>query len=196
VARFAYPCPDCRTTSNLHDADCGHDGTPRADIERAYTDVVSVLSARPCARESLPEAVPGEWGELHAAALERLLAERRVTEDDGDLRLLTADEYTELVREPTHEPLRTIYEHGSVPGCHDNSVFSLVAYYEMVGLSWPETREQVVRWLRESGSWARGGWEEGSPEEIVDAKKHVYDRGYGWKQAAEEAKAVIDRRLG
>lgn len=194
MARFAYPCPDCRTTSNLHDADCEHDGTSRASIERAYVDVLSVLSAQPCPREALPEAVPGEWSGLHGDALERLVAERRVVDEEGPLRLLTAEEYTDLVREPTHEPLKTIYEHGSVPGAHDHSVFSLVAYYEMVGLSWPETREQVVAWLRESGSWARGGWEESSPEEVVDDKKHVYDRGYGWKQAAEEARAVIDRR--
>ncbi|TSD14782.1 hypothetical protein DP107_07380 [Haloglomus irregulare] len=194
MARFAYPCPDCRTTSNLHDADCEHDGTTRAVVERAYMDVLSALSRRPVEREDLPDAVPGEWSGLHADALGRLVAERRVVDDDGPLRLLTAAEYTELVREPTHEPLKTIYEAGSVPGAHDHSVFALVAYYEMVGLSWGETREQVVGWLRESGSWARGGWEESSPEEVVDDKQHVYERGYGWKQAAEEAKAVIDRR--
>jgi hypothetical protein len=70
----------------------------------------------------------------------------------------------------------------------------MIAYYEMVGLTWPETRENVVDWLRESGTWDRGGFEESSPEELVTKKRHVYEQGYGWKQAAREAKAVIERR--
>jgi len=73
-------------------------------------------------------------------------------------------------------------------------VFALIAWYEMVGLSWEETRERVVRWLRESGTWDRGGFEEATPEELVDAKRHVYEQGYGWKEKARAAKAVIDRR--
>jgi len=80
-----------------------------------------------------------------------------------------------------------------VPGCHDHAVFAMVAWYEMVDLSWQETKENVVTWLRESGTWDRGGFEESSPEALVESKRHVYDAGYGWKQAGQEAKAVIDR---
>lgn len=130
--------------------------------------------------------------------------DRRVTspeeevEEDADediCRLLPPDEYRELVSQPTFEPLQTIYEHGSVPGAHDHSVFAMVAFYEMVGLSWEETREHVVQWLHDTGTWDRGGFEESTPEELVESKRHVYENGYGWRQAASEAKAVIDRRM-
>jgi len=62
----------------------------------------------------------------------------------------------------------------------------------MVGLDWPETRENVIDWLHESGTWARGGFEESSPEELVDTKQHVHEEGYGWKEKAVAAKRVID----
>jgi hypothetical protein len=194
VPRFRYPCPDCRTTSNVHDASCEYEGHRRAEVEAAYVDVLSHLSRRPF-RESALRDRTEEWTPLHRAALGRLTRERRVEERDGLLHLLTVEEYKDRVSRPTADPLKTIYEKGSVPGAHDNSVFALVAFYEMVGLSWEETREQVVEWLYDSGTWARGGFEESSPEELVDAKKHVYDQGYGWKEKAQAAKAVIDRSL-
>jgi len=155
-------------------------------------DVLSALSTRPY-REGSPSNDIEDWSPLHAAVLRRLKGDRRVEERDGLLHLLTVEEYKEKVSRPTSDPLKTIYERGSVPGAHDNSVFALVAFYEMVGLSWQETREQVVEWMYESGTWARGGFEESSPEELVDAKKHVYEQGYGWKEKARAAKAVIDR---
>ena len=92
--------------------------------------------------------------------------------------------------------MRTLYRRGSVPGCHDNAVFAMIAWYEMVGLSWAETRENVVEWLHDSGAWARGGFEESTPGELVDAKRHVYESGYGWKEKAEAAKRVIERHRG
>ena len=95
----------------------------------------------------------------------------------------------------TFEPVETVYGKGGVPGAHDNAVFAMIAFYEMVGLSWEEARENTIEWLEESGTWTRGGFEESSPEELVDSKRHVYEQGYGWKQAATEAKAVIDRRV-
>jgi hypothetical protein len=193
VPRFQYPCPDCRTTSNLHDADCEFEGRRRPAVEGAYVDVLSRLSVRPTSEETLRENV--EWTPLHRAALGRLRRERRVEEEDGLLHLLTVEEYKDRVSRPTAEPLKTVYDKGSVPGAHDNSVFALVAFYEMVGLSWAETREQVVEWLLDSGTWARGGFEESSPEELVEAKRHVYDQGYGWKEKAQAAKAVIDRSV-
>ena len=71
----------------------------------------------------------------------------------------------------------------------------MVAFYEMVGLSWEETKKNMVEWLHESVTWDRGGFEESSPAELVESKRHVHEEGYGWKQAATEAKAVIDRRM-
>ncbi|MGM0604569.1 MAG: DUF7474 family protein [Halobacteriota archaeon] len=196
MPRFQYPCPGCRTTNSLHDADCTFEGTPWPTVEKAYTDTIAVLTTGEITEADLRSAVHGEWSDLHTAALETLKRDRRVDQDDdGTLRLLTAAAYKELVSEPTIEPMHTIYERGSVPGCHDHAVFAMIAWYEMVGLSWNETKENVVEWLRSSGTWARGGFEEATPEELVESKRHVYESGYGWKQAATEAKAVIDRSL-
>lgn len=195
MPRFEYPCPGCRTRTNLHNADCDFDGVRWTDIEAAYVDLLAYLSRGPMTETEVRAAID-DWGGLHAAALSRLRGDQRVDDDDGELELLDAETYRERVTHPTMEPLKTIYERGSVHGAHDNAVFALVAFYEMVGLSWEEAREQMLTWLEESGTWARGGFEEASPEELVDSKRHVYERGYGWKQAGEEAKNVIERRLG
>jgi len=194
VSHFAYPCPDCRSTTDLHDPDCDFGGRSRSEIERAYADVLAVLSTGPVPATELRRSIPGEWTPLHDGALSRLRREHRVREDGDALELLTPEERTEAISTPTHEPLRTVYEQGTVPGCHDNGVFAMIAYYEMVGLSWEETKERVVEWLEESGAWARGGFEEGSPEALVEDKRHVYDQGYGWKEKATAAKRVIERR--
>jgi hypothetical protein len=208
---FDYPCPDCRTTNNLHETDCRFAGTSWARIEKAYVDIVAVLSADPRPEAALRDAVDGDWGALHAAALSLLRDEYRVYEvgsdgddgdaaanrvraADGDLALTSPEQRREHLSQPDRDPLRTIYRQGSVPGCHDNAVFAMIAYYEMVGFSWRETKENVVEWLRESGTWARGGFEEASPEALVDSKRHVYEEGYGWKEKATAAKRVIDRR--
>jgi hypothetical protein len=192
VPRFDYPCPDCRTTNSLHDAECRFEGTPWPDVERAYVAVVSRLTRGVKAEAELRESID-DWGAVHAAALSRLRRDGRVDASNGRLRLLTAEEFREEVSEPTHEPMRTVYRRGSVPGCHDNAVFAMIAWYEMVGLSWPETRERVVEWLRDTGTWDRGGFEEPSPEALVAKKRHVYEAGYGWKEKAEAAKRVIER---
>ena len=197
MPRFSYPCPGCRTTNSLHEPDCRFEGTPWPTIEKAYIDCLAVLTVEELTEKALRDAVDSEWSDLHTAALATLKSLNRIDQaDDGSLRLLTAAEYAEQVSEPSIEPMATIYEHGSVPGCHDNAVFAMIAWYEMVDLSWPETKENVVTWLRESGAWERGGFEESSPEELVESKRHVYESGYGWKQAGQEAKAVIDRHLG
>ncbi len=196
---FRYPCPGCRTTNSLHDADCDFEGVSWPTVEKAYTDLLAVLTAEPdgLTEPALRESVVGEWGGLHKAALGTLEREQRIIRDGDDdaLRLLTAAEFTERVSEPTSEPMRTVYERGSVPGCHDNAVFAMVAWYEMVGLSWPETKGNVVEWLRESGAWDRGGFEESSPGELVESKRHVYDEGYGWKEKGQAAKRVIERHV-
>ena len=196
VPQFDYPCPDCRATNSLHDADCEFEGRAWPEIERAYTDIVAELTAGATEERALYDAVDGEWGALHRAALERLQRDERITERNDVLRLRTAEEFREQVSEPTREPMRTIYRRGSVPGCHDNAVFAMIAWYERVGLSGEETRENVIEWLHDSGAWARGGFEESTPGELVDAKRHVYASGYGWKEKAEAAKRVIERHRG
>ena len=195
MAAFEYPCPDCRSTSTLHDPSCRFDGADRADVEKAYVDLVATLAAGPRTETALHRGVHGRWSARHAGALDQLRREHRVEEhDDGVIELLTPAERKERVSEPTAEPMRTIYREGSVPGCHDNALFAMIAWYEMVGFTWPETREKVLAWLHDSGTWARGGFDESSPEELVDSKRHVYDAGYGWKEKAQAAKRVIDRR--
>jgi hypothetical protein len=194
MPQFDYPCPGCRTTNSLHDADCRFEGVAWPEIERAYTDVLAVLSTGSRPEAALRDDAHGEWDRLRRAALDQLRHERRVVDDEGALRLLTAEEYKERVSEPTSEPMHTIYREGSYPGCHDNAVFAMIAWYEMVGLSWAETKEKVVGWLEESGAWARGGFEEADPATLVENKRHVYEAGYGWKEKAEAAKSVIDRQ--
>lgn len=193
--QFQYPCPNCRTTTSLHAPDCRFDGTPWHEIETAYIDILSTLTTGAMPEGRLRERSPGRWDRLHSAALSRLRSDKRIQETSGGaLELLSPAAFREQVAVPSQGPLQLIYEEGSVPGCHDHALFALIAYYEMVGFSWEETREQVVDWLRESGTWNRGGFEEGSPDEAVENKRHVYVRGYGWRQAAEEAAAVIRRR--
>ncbi|QZY00936.1 DUF7474 family protein [Halobaculum rubrum] len=193
MPRFAYPCPGCRTTNSLHDAGCDFEGTEWHHVEQAYTDVLTVLVDGPVSESALQHAVHDEWSGLHRAALDLLRREGRVEENGDTLELLTAERYREEVSEPTREPMATIYREGSYPGCHDNAVFALVAWYEMVGLSWTETRQNVIEWLHRSGTWERGGFEESSPEQLVDSKRHVYEAGYGWKEKAQAAKRVIER---
>lgn len=192
MPRFDYPCPYCRTTDNLHDPSCRFDGRDWTDIERVYVDIVAVLSAGGADGRTLEDAVDG-WGPLHDAALHRLEQERRIVDRDDRVVLLTPDEFREQVTAAAREPIKTIYEQGSVPGAHDNAVFAMIAWYEMVGLSWPETKAKVVQWLRESGTWDRGGFEESTPEQLVEGKRHVYAEGYGWKEKAQAAKRVIER---
>ncbi|MFB6138497.1 MAG: hypothetical protein ABEJ42_09225 [Halobacteriaceae archaeon] len=189
---YGYPCPDCRTTNNLHDTGCRFKGHPWHDVEKAYVGVLSTLAAGSRAEEALRRDVPGDWDALHAACLDQLREEYRVEESAGRLRVVGPAERKEHLSVPPEDPLHTIYERGSVPGCHDNAVFALVSWYESVGFSWAETREQVIEWLHDSGTWERGGFEESSPEALLRSKRHVYERGYGWRQRAEAAKRVIE----
>ncbi|MEZ3116252.1 hypothetical protein RYH80_10055 [Halobaculum sp. MBLA0147] len=195
MPRFAYPCPGCRTTNSLHDVDCEFEGTDWHEIERAYTDLLSVLTGDPVSESTLRHAIPDgpeAWSGLHRAALDVLEREGRVQETNGGLELLSAEAYREQVSEPTVEPVATVYREGSYPGAHDNAVFAMIAFYEMVGLSWSETRDNVIDWLHETGTWERGGFEESSPAELVNKKRHVYEAGYGWKEKAKAAKRVIE----
>lgn len=192
---FAFPCPGCGTTGGVHDVDCGFSTSARSDIEVAYIEIVATLGASSRPIGELKAAV-GDWTGLHAAALGRLRRDGRVREGDtNSLEIAPAHIQAERLVEPTVEPIRTIYRHGSVPGCHDNAVFAMIAWYEMVGLSWGETRERLLEWLEATGTWERGGFEESTPGELVDGKRHVYEQGYGWREKAEAAKRVIETEL-
>ncbi len=195
--QFHYPCPGCRTTNNLHDPDCRFAGRSHSEVEKAYTDLLSVLTRGPTPERRLRETVADRhgWDALHAGALSLLRGEDRLDETERGLELPPPEERRDRLREPDNEHLRTIYEKGSVPGAHDNAVFAMIAYYEMVGFSWEETRDLVVDWLRESETWARGGFEESTPEELLERKRHVYEAGYGWKEKARAAASVIDRSV-
>lgn len=179
----------------LHGRDCGFDHHDRADIERAQTDILATVSTGPTTRSALQTAIDRPWTDLHEASLRMLVRDARIDIDrsggDDTLRLVAPDDIADRI-EPTDEPLRTIYEHGSVAGAHDNSVFAMVAYYASKGLTWEDTRRQVLNWLEESGTWARGGFEEPTPEALVDDKRHVYEEQYGWLEKAKAAKRVID----
>ena len=143
-------------------------------------------------RERLQSAVDGHWTELYEATIRMLERDARIDVDDaGQIALVPPDDIADRI-EPTEDPLRTIYEVGSVAGAHDNSVFAMVSYYASKGLSWEDTRQQVLEWLERTGTWERGGFEEPSPQVLVDEKRHVYEEGYGWLEKARAAKAVID----
>lgn len=192
---FGYPCPDCRSRNNLHEPDCRFTDRKAHEIERAYVEILAQLSSEPTREGDLQDELAG-WGALHAAALRRLRDDERVKEgDSGNLAVVPPAERKERLKEPTYEPLATIYRKGSVPGALDNSVFAMVAFYEMVGFTWPETKRLVIEWLHETGTWERGGFEESTPERLLESKRHVYEQGYGWKEKAKAAKGVIDRNL-
>lgn len=192
---FRYPCPVCRTETNIHQPDCQFNETPRAVIERAYIDILSALTETTLTRDALRQEVDDWQDGIHDRCLKQLENDYRVVEDGGVLELLSEEQRKDEIAQPSYDPLRTIYQKGSVKGAHDNSVFAMIAFYEMVGLSWEETHDRTVAWLRESGAWDRGGFEEDSPEELVQSKRHVYEQGYGWKDKATAAKRVISRKL-
>lgn len=195
-----YPCPDCGET-NGHAPQCSHSTASRADVEKAYIDIISRLMISPAPGDELRDTADGEWSDLHDDAFAELLSAGLVEMDgDGVFELVPLDEAHDPV-DPQYDPLATIFKHGSVPGAHDNAIFALVAWYEARGLSWHETKERVIDWLHETGAWERGGFKENSPEEVLAKKKHVYEGpgngdGYGWKNKAKEAKRVIDRHVG
>ncbi len=193
---FGFPCPGCGSGGAIHDSTCGFADKGRSSIEQAYIDIMATLGDGPKDEATLRGTLPS-WSGLHGASLGRLRREGRVrTTETGLLEIAPASVQAERLIEPTVEPIRTIHEHGSVSGCHDNAIFAMVAWYEMVGLSWEETKDRVLTWLSESGTWDRGGFEESTPEELVEGKRHVYDQGYGWREKAEAAKRVIERELG
>lgn len=218
---FEYPCPHCGSVSQLHGDTCDYITTTgseytREQIETAYFALITELSFTSSNRNNLIESTTEYIGErkLVGDCLDYLVRTNRVfditdqeiirsvdsiskdmipDEHSGSYYYMpTHEEWKEAISYPQFEPIRTIYENGSYPGCHDNAVFSLVAYFQMVGLSWEETVEIVEEWFEESGTWERGGFEEDSPTEVITNKKHVYENEYGWREKGEAAKSVID----
>jgi hypothetical protein len=91
--------------------------------------------------------------------------------------------------------IQFLIENGSVNGALDNSIFAMVAFYEWQNFDWKETKQRVVEWIEESGTWDRADFAESSPEQAVENKKHVHVNGYGWKNKAEAARKTIESRL-
>lgn len=204
---FAYPCPDCGSLHHFHYVDCEWDELSRADIEEAYTRIVSAFIAEHVARQLhgmnprisfgklrrrvSTEMETGLWRSEHTACLHALKRHRLVDEDDDGLRLISPDAFEHEVI-PQFDPMKTVYEYGPVDGCKDYAVFAMVSWCEMVELSWEQTVEFMRDWLTETGAWERESWAESSIDELLASKRHVYEKGLGWKNRAENAKRIID----
>jgi hypothetical protein len=187
-----YPCPECGSMYTIHTPDCELEGTDRSDIEIAYIDILSTLSVAAVTKSSLTTEHVEDWTDLHERVFSHLVGTQQVTfESDGVVRLSTHDESVA----PAEEPLRTIYVHGTYPGCHDNGIFALMAYWANMGLSWHDTKTQLLDWFNRTGTWDRGGFGESSPEAVIDTKKHVWDEAYGWEKMGQKAKTEIEKRL-
>lgn len=196
-----YTCPKCHSQFKFHNPDCPWGGIDWHHIEKAYTDILAVLTRAPQTLPALRENTHGDWTEIHGTIFDsRFVDDSRVekigeVEQDGTERsvykLRTPDEIRADKEIPSHKDLTIIYEQGGCDGCLDDSVVSMIAYWEMVDFDWEKTRELALDWLDESGTWTRGSFEESSPEELIDSKKHVYSNGYGWKNAASQASSVI-----
>jgi hypothetical protein len=193
-----YPCPDCFTSTALHTADCRFEGADRDAVERAYVNILSTVLGT-AADEALTEAslkrrLSDQWGPLHDAALGRLTAHYYLRETDDGLEPVTAATRLDE-QEPTAPALRTLWEHGSVPGCHDNAIFALISWHELHGFDWEQTCERMLEWFDRTGTWARGGFDEPSPTTVLANKRHVHEEGYGWRDKAEMAAGVVESSL-
>lgn len=194
---YEYSCPDCGTTNQLHPQWCAFETADWYDIEKAYIDILSVVMMRastgaPVDFSALQTDIDGDWTAIHDEVYDNLLFQCRIHEtDDGRLVPVDPERRKELL-EPSSQPIQRIWETGSIPGCHDNSVFALISWHESHGFSWAETKDRLLTWFEQTGTWSRGGFEESSPEQLIESKKHVYDSGYGWFDKAQAAKQVID----
>ena len=196
---YGYRCPRCRTTNALHADECRYDGLADGVIEQAHIDIISTLSMSRHSETELENHAPDGWSKVHDDVLDLYRNEGRITTehrdtDDGDeevLYLRTPEEYrAQLI--PTERYIETVWQHGPVDGAKDTSVIAAISWHEWRDFSWEATRERVANWLRDTGAWERGSWEESSIEEVLRSKKHVYDGSYGWKEAAQSAVGVIE----
>jgi hypothetical protein len=187
---FAYPCPGCQSELKYHEPTCSFENAPRADVESAYIDIIGQLAIAPRTVGTLRSN--GNWSPLHTACLETLKRQRRIYQkENGKFKVLTQPERRNHIH-PVTEPIQTVYEHGTVQGCHDNGIFALVAYYASQNLSWSETKEVLLEWFDETNTWNRGGFDHATPEDVLADKHHVWDAEYGYWSKARAAKGVID----
>lgn len=188
---FTYHCPDCKTTNNVHEIGCEFEETNRAEFEKAAVDIISVLSVLTCSKSSV-KANSDEWSPLHDAVFDRLRELGHIVEvDDSYYRVATKEERESPIR-PHSDPLATIYEYGTVPGCHDNGLFALMAFLANQDLSWDKTKTILLNWYDRTNTWERGGFSEDNPEALIESKRHVWEEAYGWSKKARSAKRVID----
>ena len=191
-----YACPDCSTTNRLHKMDCDFEHTDIYDIEKAYIDILSYVldqnsRGNPVRKRDVIRGTDEKWGELRHRVYGTLLFKCYLREDDdGRVELVAPDERQEL-RVPTNGAIQTVWETGTVPGCHDNGVFALVAWHAGNGFTWAETQDRLLEWFDRTGTWERGGFAEPSPEVVIEEKHHVYEKEYGWSQKAQAARNVI-----
>lgn len=211
---FEYPCPECETTNIVHDASCPHDHDGIDHIRKAYTDILSVLLTEGAERERM-DAPPGIsfqtlrekvneilqsqapdqrglWRDLHTDCLHELKNRRRVAEADemGGLYLKQPEERAQEII-PTFDPIKTIYEHGPVDGAKDYSMYSMVSWTELAGLTWEEAKNFLTEWLEETNSWDDLHWGESSINQLLESKRHVHERELGWGDYAEIAAGHI-----
>lgn len=190
-----YHCPECRTTNNLHEYECSFAEADRVDYEKAMVDILSVLSILTCSKDSLIQNC-GEWSELHDACFQRLQTLGNIVKtSDGYYRLASPVERRHAAR-PNTDPLATIWEYGTVPGCHDNGLFALIAYFANQDFTWEETKNLLLDWFEETNTWDRGGFSEQSPKALIESKRHVHEEAYGWNNKGRAAKRIIDQHRG
>lgn len=199
---YGYRCPQCRTENAAHSPGCKFAGLADGKIEEAHVDIISSLAIGRHSEDELKAQAPNNWLAIHDAVLDLYLSEGRITremrenEDKPDeevLRLLTPDEYrAQLV--PTEKYIETVWQHGPVDGCLDDATMAAIAWHAWKDFSWEETHERVADWLRETGAWDRGSWEESSINDLLQSKRHVHENDYGWSNAAQQAAGVISNR--
>lgn len=133
---------------------------------------------------------PG-WTPIHTKCLHYLKQVGRAYEDDDGIVISEPSErQTGVV--PKNDPMRTVFEYGPIDGCKDYSVYSIVSWCELIELDWEQTVAFTVYWLRESGRWESEDWGERTPKKLVESKKHIHDKGLGWGEYPEMAKAEME----
>ena len=213
---WSYPCPSCESGYAFHTEDCELDGFEMWEIERAYVDIIARLTSReqPWEYDELrgdirelgeqddepifesidndPNNIdhPG-WTPLHDECLHHLKNVGRAVETDAGIEVSDPEEQQEGVV-PQNDPMRTVYEYGPIDGCKDYAVYSMVSWCELIDLDWSQTKAFVVHWLNESGRWDSEDWGERSPVELVKSKQHIHDKGLGWGDYPEMAKAEME----
>lgn len=193
---FSYRCPGCYVTNRLHKDNCDYSDVHPHDWERAYVDIVSVLIQRKTVRnagdvdlpmnyEWIRDATEHTWTPLYDACLGLLKRENYVIKDDADRLVILSPSQRKDRQTPSHGDIELIHEFGTCDGALDHGTSAMVSWCEMSEFDWERTREFVIDWLRETGTWERGSFEEPDPETLVDDKKHIHDNGVGWKNFAE-----------